>query len=155
MWWSNSLRKIDIFGTKFGFKIKNEESYKTVFGGILTIMSIITTVIFAVFFGQDFYYRINPSVYSDSMVPEKYDPPETLTSENFIENRNLKVKVAKKDISHRKQSHNKLDKPTDFGRNILNLHKRPADSLRSFLTIKQSIIDGTRAFFLPLFQICF
>ncbi len=83
MWLSNSLRKIDIFGTKFGFKLEKQETYKTALGGTLTIITSTIVVLFAIFFGQDFYNRINPSVYTDLIVPQKYDPPVTLAPENF------------------------------------------------------------------------
>jgi len=77
------LSTIDIFGAKFGFNINNQETYKTAFGGTLSIFTLLVIVIFTFLFGQDFYYRINPSVFLNTFVPEKYDPPIALRPENF------------------------------------------------------------------------
>jgi len=79
----NILRQVDIFGAKFGFKINNQETYKTAVGGTFSILTLTVVVIFSFFFGQDFYYGINPSVYLNTFVPEKYDPPLPLKPENF------------------------------------------------------------------------
>jgi hypothetical protein len=80
---NKTLQNIDIFGKRFGFKLKNEETFKTVFGGVLTVFTLTVILIFSIFMGQDFYYRINPSVYINTSVPENYDPPILLTPENF------------------------------------------------------------------------
>jgi len=79
----NILRKVDIFGMKFGFTIHKEEKYKTALGGILTLCTLTLIAIFTIFFGQDFYYKKNPNVYQSSFIPEKYNPPLVLTPENF------------------------------------------------------------------------
>jgi len=78
-----ALRKVDIFGMGFGFTINKEEKYKTAIGGTLTFCTITLISIFTIFFGQDFFYRIHPSVYQSTFIPEKYDPPIALTPENF------------------------------------------------------------------------
>jgi len=83
MWLRKSLKIIDIYGTKFGFKLENQETFNTAFGGTLTIMTFTIVVILSFFLGQDFYHRTNPSIYIDTIVPEKYDPPVTLAPENF------------------------------------------------------------------------
>ena len=76
------LRKTDIFGTRFGFTLNNEEKFKTAFGGILTVLTLTIISIFSVVFGQ-VYYRINPSIYQSPFVPEKYDTPMALRPDNF------------------------------------------------------------------------
>ncbi len=79
----NILTKIDFFGATFGFTINKREKYKTALGGIFSIMNLTIIGIFTIFFGQDFYYRINPMVYLNTIVPDKYDPPLVLKPENF------------------------------------------------------------------------
>ena len=78
------FQRIDIFGTKFNFRMNDNENFKTPLGGVFTIMTISIIIVFAFFFGQDFYYGTNPTVYSTTVEPVKYDPPMQLNPNNFI-----------------------------------------------------------------------
>ncbi len=80
----NILVMIDIFGTRFNFNINEKEIYKTPLGGFFTLISLGIVVFFTFFFGIDFYYKTNPSIYTNTMVPDRYDDPLLLTPENLV-----------------------------------------------------------------------
>jgi hypothetical protein len=80
----NFLELIDTYGTRFTFRTQNRDNYKTSLGGIFTFITISIIVVFSFFFGQDFYYGTNPLIYTDTIVPEKYDPSIKVTPENFV-----------------------------------------------------------------------
>jgi hypothetical protein len=73
-----------MYGTRFTFRAQNRENYQTNVGGIFTLITICIIVVFSFFFGQDFYYGTNPLIYTDTIVPEKYDPAIKVTPENFV-----------------------------------------------------------------------
>jgi len=78
------FQMIDIYGNKFNFKLNGNDNFKTFSGGILTVITIVFVIIFAFFFGQDFYYGKNPIIYTTTKVPEKYDDPIPITPKNFV-----------------------------------------------------------------------
>jgi len=80
----NFLEVIDFYGTRLTFRAQNRENYQTYVGGIFTIITISIIVVFSFFFGQDFYDGTNPLIYTDTVVPEKYDPAMKVTPENFV-----------------------------------------------------------------------
>lgn len=80
----NFLEEIDMYGTRLTFRAQNRDNYKTNVGGIFTLLTFSIIGLFGFFFGQDFYFGTNPLIYTDTVVPEKYDPPIKLTPENFV-----------------------------------------------------------------------
>ena len=65
------FKKIDMFGTPAKLKTFGEDSFKTVFGGILTTITTVTIVIFSYLFGTDFYHRENPRVVQQDKINKK------------------------------------------------------------------------------------
>ena len=63
------LKKLDVFGTSYSFKYKNEEKYTSATGGFILILFSILVVAFAIYYFIPFYNRKNLSIiyYSMSM----------------------------------------------------------------------------------------
>lgn len=78
------LSYIDIFGTTFQFTTFKKSKFKTAAGGLLTIISLITMVIFIFIFGQDFFYKENPTILTQTVVPNNFSEPFLLTNDNFM-----------------------------------------------------------------------
>ena len=53
---------IDIFGYAPSLSIKNQLFYQTIFGGLLTLLIIIITIITLIFFSQELFNKNSPSV---------------------------------------------------------------------------------------------
>jgi hypothetical protein len=70
------LKNIDIFGKTFEFSTFNQPKYKTNLGGIMTLISLVIMLAFSFVFGKNFFYRLNPVIISQTVVPEKY--PESM-----------------------------------------------------------------------------
>ena len=56
------LRELDVIGTKFHFYSGKTLKKSTPFGGILTILIGVLSIILFIIFGNNFFYRQNPSV---------------------------------------------------------------------------------------------
>ena len=69
----NFLKEIDIFGAKFNFTILGKTHYNTKFGGILTLITVALSLIFTLLFGSDMFFRKNPKVIIERIVPDNYD----------------------------------------------------------------------------------
>lgn len=67
---SKYLKIIDIFGNSFSFTTFQQEKFKTSIGGFFSFICIIIAIVFSFLFGQDFFYRSNPKVRSQKVIPE-------------------------------------------------------------------------------------
>ena len=65
------LRKIDMFGRPAKLRTFGEDSYKTAFGGILTLISFFTIAFFSYLFGTDFFHKENPRVVQNFKIHKK------------------------------------------------------------------------------------
>ena len=70
---TNVIKKIDLFGAEFNFTIFGEKSYRTFFGGMLSLLVILTTITISIMFGLDLLLRKNPIVLKETVVPEYYE----------------------------------------------------------------------------------
>ncbi len=57
---TNIVKSIDIYSSQFNFKFLNDTKYKSVGGGIMTILTIIPIILLFLIFSEDFYFRKNP-----------------------------------------------------------------------------------------------
>ena len=73
---------IDIYGTKFHLFLNHQLKFKTWIGGIITIILSVIGLIFIYIFGNDFFFRKNPS-YTHSSIGEDYKKIN-LTNEKVI-----------------------------------------------------------------------
>ena len=53
----NFLQGIDLFGVYFNFTIFNKDTHRTYIGGILSLLSILSTIASTLYFGRDFYFQ--------------------------------------------------------------------------------------------------
>ncbi len=81
---SEIFKKIDIFGIIFNFSTLGKEKFKTILGSLMTIFCVVAISIFTFFFGQNFYFRENPMVLTQTVLPENYSDLNPLTNENFF-----------------------------------------------------------------------
>ena len=47
------FEEIDMYGTRFTFRTRNRDNYKTNLGGIFTVLTFAIIAVFSFFFGQD------------------------------------------------------------------------------------------------------
>jgi hypothetical protein len=75
---------IDVFGTTFQFTTMKESKFRTAAGGIFTMMCLIVIIVFCYVFGRDFFFKKNPRVLTQVVVPDNYTDPFQMTAENFV-----------------------------------------------------------------------
>jgi hypothetical protein len=78
------IKVLDFFGSKFTFSIFNQKNFKTLFGGLTSIFSVLIIIIFGYFFGQDFFYKKNPKIIQQIVYPKEYLESTNLTAKNFV-----------------------------------------------------------------------
>ena len=76
------LQKIDIFGHYFNFTIFNKVTHRTYVGGILSILTICTTLASTLYFGKDFWFKTNPNTYIDRI--QNLDYPKYIINESNL-----------------------------------------------------------------------
>jgi hypothetical protein len=81
---SNFLKKIDLFGVTFQFRVMKENKFRTTVGGILTIFYTMILIVFFFLLGRDFMFKKNPRVSSQEIIPENYTDPFVLTQDNML-----------------------------------------------------------------------
>jgi hypothetical protein len=69
------IKFFDIYGNYFQLRINNQTKFKTVLGGIFSLLTLIILVLCVLSFGNDFFNRTNPKIsieeglYQDSEIP--------------------------------------------------------------------------------------
>ena len=66
-----TLTFIDIYGRKFHFLTNKQLKFKTWIGGLITIVLLLIGITFIFIFGNDFFFRKNPS-FTQSSISERY-----------------------------------------------------------------------------------
>ena len=56
------IKSIDIFRTSFKLNISNSDSYKTILGGVFTLILASATLVLLWVFGNDMYLKESPKV---------------------------------------------------------------------------------------------
>jgi hypothetical protein len=77
------LKKVDIFGKNFQFTTYKKEKFKTVIGGVMTILCLATLISFGFFFGSDFFFRKGARIQNQVTVPNDYPEPFAMTAKNL------------------------------------------------------------------------
>ena len=54
------LEYLDLFGTKIGFYAEGKSNFYTALGGVLSIVSILRSIVFLVFYSLDDLKRVSP-----------------------------------------------------------------------------------------------
>lgn len=68
----NIFQKIDIFGSEVKFSIMNKSSFKTIFGGVLSLICITMALIVTFLFGKNFYLRESPNIITQTFFKDEY-----------------------------------------------------------------------------------
>ena len=68
-----ALKIIDIFGTSVSFKIMNTEKYHSLISVSLSLIIIISTILFTYFFGMDFIFHLESNVLQSTRVNKTYE----------------------------------------------------------------------------------
>jgi len=63
------VKSFDYLGPEITFRVNNQENFKTVFGGIISIFSYSLFFYFFFIFGTDFFYKQNPKVLTQFITP--------------------------------------------------------------------------------------
>jgi hypothetical protein len=66
------LQALDVFGVAYNFNLNNSQSYKSSFGGVMSIICLFMLTVFMYFFGIDFYYKKNPKVIGSTVYNKDY-----------------------------------------------------------------------------------
>lgn len=77
------FKYLDIIGKEVQFKIESNETYRTIVGGILTIVLGVVTMISLWFFGSDIIFKTNPNFLSNDL-PLEHPEFFTLNNSNFF-----------------------------------------------------------------------
>ena len=68
------LKNFDIYGASYSINSLGNETYKTYFGLICTILTGFLIVLAFFLFGRDFMYKKNPNVIQSEFLPDESDP---------------------------------------------------------------------------------
>lgn len=79
------LQSLDYMGNSINFTINSNDTFKTIFGGLVSFLMYILTAYLFITFGQNYIYKLNPSGYSQ-IVPSssKNIKPLNLTENEFV-----------------------------------------------------------------------
>jgi hypothetical protein len=78
------IKCLDFMGNPMNFKIKKSDTYKTVFGGILSLLLYLCFLYFIYLFGQDFIFKKNPTGYTKTEFHEKGKEKLSLKNDTFF-----------------------------------------------------------------------
>lgn len=66
------MKNFDFLGKKLTFFHNNNETITSAFGGVISLFTMIILILLILSFGNDFFYRKNPSVVSSTKSPDEY-----------------------------------------------------------------------------------
>ncbi len=69
------IRKLDVFGVKINMTYEGEESFKTLFGAILSIFVVIILVSFLSYKGIIMFNRLDAKTYKQTFMKNLHDEP--------------------------------------------------------------------------------
>ena len=79
-----TLKSLDFMGDPMNFKINQSESFKTVFGGLLSFMIYLSFLYFFYLFGNDFIFKTNPTGYTKTEFFQNGTEKLSLKNETFF-----------------------------------------------------------------------
>ena len=80
---SSFLSQIDMYGSKFHFRVFKDNKSISQLGGFMTILTMLILGVFLYLFGQDFFYKKNPQVTKSGILPAHYSKVD-LNKEKII-----------------------------------------------------------------------
>jgi hypothetical protein len=90
------VKYIDLYGIPCNFTLFNETLTRSTFGGLMTILTIISFVLSFLYFSKDFYLRINPNLLVQHEILPTF-PSYNITNDeiflslNFVDNNDMIV----------------------------------------------------------------
>ncbi len=78
------IKSIDFFGPDMKLRINQQENFKTVFGGIISILYYISFLIFFLQFGGDFFNKRNPKIVAQTLTDTSFNKTLRLNKNNFF-----------------------------------------------------------------------
>jgi len=70
---SHLLKSFDFLGPSINFTIKDYPNFRSVIGGFFSLLIYILYLVFFVLFGKDMIYKLNPTVNSEYISPDKIE----------------------------------------------------------------------------------
>ena len=67
------LQKIDLFGTPITFRISDNEKYHSFVSVLLSLITLISTILFIYFFGLDFIFHLESQVLQSTRTNKEYE----------------------------------------------------------------------------------
>lgn len=78
------ISKADVFGSSFNFPVNGKTVYRTALGGCLTALSFVLMCVVTFLFGQDFFYKKNPTTLTNFGLSKDGEVPYVpITTSNF------------------------------------------------------------------------
>jgi hypothetical protein len=59
------LKFLDLYGNTFQWRVANQSKYKSLSGGVFTILTLAIIILLTFTFGNDLFYRRNPKIYTE------------------------------------------------------------------------------------------
>ena len=67
------MQILDVQGRSIELYFNNKSSYTSKIGGVFSLILLILFIVIFILFGQDFFYKLNPSVLAQQINPVQYD----------------------------------------------------------------------------------
>ena len=77
------IKELDLFGVPFMFTTNKKNYFKSMFGGIMSIISILAVGAFSIYLSRDFFLRLNPKI-NQEKYPAKEIPFYNITNDLFF-----------------------------------------------------------------------
>ena len=87
------LLRVDYMGKDFKFLINGDDSFKTILGGLISLLTILANIVCFWYFGQDLYYRESPAYLVKKENLDHY-------SSQLLNNSNFFFAVAIQDVNN-------------------------------------------------------
>jgi len=70
---SHVIKSFDFLGPSMNFTIKKSSNFRSVFGGLFSLLIYILYLFFFISFGKDMIYKLNPTIISEKLIPNKHE----------------------------------------------------------------------------------
>jgi hypothetical protein len=157
----SAMKSLDFLGPEIKFRINQQENFKTVFGGMISILYYIFFFSFFMLFGVDFFYKINPKILSRVLKDKSDNKTINLSNENFFfafrvasqDSKTIELNLNPENIylSHQLITLGHKDytnitflncNNAKFNKEIINLDKKQEFLCADFSVIKDKAIGG-------------
>ena len=78
------VKSLDFLGPEVKFRINKQDNFKTIFGGIFSILYYLAFISFFILFGGDFFLKKNPKIVSQTLTDSTFNKTIELSNDNFF-----------------------------------------------------------------------